>query len=167
MGELHHILRCASSRTLPLRRTQKNPYQAHDVFFCIYMHICERPENTRVGANCNSPFQMWVNRNMGNLQWGKFEMWVNSQYGRFGMGANCNSPLQRTQTYSRQYQCSMINDFCSLFTFHFSLFTLHYLPKGWIIESFLVVLLTQAVDGRWSAPQQQAELGDAGALLAG
>ena len=53
MGELHHILRCASSRTLPLQRTQTPSYQAHDVFFCIYMYICERSENTRVEANCN------------------------------------------------------------------------------------------------------------------
>ena len=37
----------------PLRHTQTPSYQAHDVFFCIYMHICERPDNTRVGANCN------------------------------------------------------------------------------------------------------------------
>ena len=63
--------------------------------------------------------------------------------------------------------CSLTPVHFSLFTLHSSLFTLHYLPKGWIIEGFLVVLLTQAVDGRWSAPQQQAELGDGGTLLAG
>ena len=61
----------------------------------------------------------------------------------------------------------MINNLCSLLTDLCSLTSAYYLPKGWIIESFLVVLLTQAVDGRWSAPQQQAELGDAGTLLAG
>ena len=65
MGELHHILRCASSRTLPLQRTQKNLSHARDVFLCVYTHIytylhdiCQRSDNTRVGANCNSPFHM-------------------------------------------------------------------------------------------------------------
>ena len=120
---------------------------------------------------------MRVNCNMANLKCGQiwngdeFEMWVICNMGELHHILRCASsrtlPLQCAQTYSRQYQCSMINDFCSLFTLHFSLFTLHYLPKGWIIEGFLVVLLTQAVDGRWSAPQQQAELGDGGALLAG
>ena len=37
----------------PLRRTQKNPYHARDAFLCIYTYVCERPDNTRVGANCN------------------------------------------------------------------------------------------------------------------
>ena len=36
------------------------------MMFFVYLHICERPENTRVGANCNSPSHMgelktWVN----------------------------------------------------------------------------------------------------------
>ena len=53
VGELHHILRCASSRTLPLRRTQTYSHHARDAFLCIYMYVCERPDNTRVGANCN------------------------------------------------------------------------------------------------------------------
>nr|DAN39715.1 MAG TPA: hypothetical protein [Caudoviricetes sp.] len=53
MGKLHHILRCASSRTLPLQRAQTYSHHAHDAFLCIYMYICERPDNTRVGANCN------------------------------------------------------------------------------------------------------------------
>ena len=66
----------------PLRRTQKNPYHARDAFFVylhaylqvfthIYMYICERPDNTRVGANCNSPFHMGAIENMGDLQWGR------------------------------------------------------------------------------------------------
>ena len=37
----------------PLQRAQKNPYHARDAFLCIYMYICEHPDNTRVGANCN------------------------------------------------------------------------------------------------------------------
>ena len=56
MGELHHILRCASLRTLPLQRAQKNPYHARDAFLCIYivfMYIRQCPDNTHVGANCN------------------------------------------------------------------------------------------------------------------
>jgi len=36
------------------------------MMFFVYLHICERPENTRVGANCNSPSYM-----------GEFEMWAN------------------------------------------------------------------------------------------
>jgi len=41
------------------------------MFLCIYMYICERSENTRVGANCNSPFHMGEFKNMG-----EFEMWA-------------------------------------------------------------------------------------------
>nr|DAN63810.1 MAG TPA: hypothetical protein [Caudoviricetes sp.] len=41
MGNLHHILRCASSRTLPLRRTQTYSHHAHDAFF-VYLHVCLR-----------------------------------------------------------------------------------------------------------------------------
>ena len=67
MSELHHILRCASSRTLPLRRTQTYSHHARNAFLCIYMYVCERPDNTRVGANCNSPFHMWAIENMGEL----------------------------------------------------------------------------------------------------
>ena len=37
------------------------------------MYICQHPENTRVGANCNSPFHMgefviWAKYNVGELQ---------------------------------------------------------------------------------------------------
>ena len=99
------------------------------------MHICERPENTRVGANCNSPFHMGAIENMS-----EFEIWVNLRKKRTQQHrAICKSPLQRTQKTSCQYQWSMINnlcsltpvhwplftDLCSLFTFHFSLFTFH------------------------------------------
>ncbi|ATA86667.1 hypothetical protein CGC50_05490 [Capnocytophaga gingivalis] len=75
------------------------------------------------------------------------------------MGELQFAPTTHAKT-SCQYQCSLL-------TVHCSLTSAHYLSKSWIIEDFLVVLLTQAVDGRWSAPQQQAELGDGGALLAG
>ena len=37
----------------PLQRAQTYSHHAHDAFLCIYMYICERPDNTRVGANCN------------------------------------------------------------------------------------------------------------------
>ena len=39
----------------PLQRAQTYSHHAHDAFLCIYMylHICERLDNTRVGANCN------------------------------------------------------------------------------------------------------------------
>ena len=100
------------------------------------MHICERPENTRVGANCNSPFHMGgAIENMG-----EFAMRANLRKKRTQQHrAICKSPLQRTQKTSCQYQCSMINvqwsminvhwplltDLCSLFTFHSSLFTFH------------------------------------------
>ena len=34
--------------------TRKRPHTKPMTFFlCIYMYICERSENTRVGANCN------------------------------------------------------------------------------------------------------------------
>ena len=46
--------------------TRKHTHTMPMMFFCvftcifarIYMYICERPDNTRVGANCNSPFHM-------------------------------------------------------------------------------------------------------------
>ena len=34
-------------------KNKKNLYHASDAFLCIYMYICERSENTHVGANCN------------------------------------------------------------------------------------------------------------------
>ena len=61
------------------------------LFLCIYMYICERPENTRVGANCNSPFHMGEFKNMG-----EFEMWAICNMGDLGKKhtqqhrANCN-----------------------------------------------------------------------------
>ena len=86
MGELHHILRCASSRTLPLQRTQKNLSHARDVFLCVYTHIytylhdiCQRSDNTRVGANCNLPFHM-----------GEFVIWAKYNVGELGCGRICN-----------------------------------------------------------------------------
>ena len=75
VGEFHHILRCASSRTLPLRRTQKNLCHARDAI-CIY--ICQRSDNTRVGANCNSPIHM-----------GEFVIWVKYNVGELGCGRIC------------------------------------------------------------------------------
>ena len=33
--------------------TRKHTHTMPAMFLCIYMYICERPENTRVGANCN------------------------------------------------------------------------------------------------------------------
>ena len=39
------------------------------------MYICQHPENTRVGANCNSPFHM-----------GEFEMWTKYNVGELGCG---------------------------------------------------------------------------------
>ena len=95
----------------PLQRAQTYSHHAHNVFLCIYMylHICERPENTRVGANCNSPSHMGAIENMG-----EFETWV-----------NCNvsdSRQKRTQQHKGELQfaptthaknlmpISMIND---------------------------------------------------------
>nr|DAN63806.1 MAG TPA: hypothetical protein [Caudoviricetes sp.] len=61
MGELQYgrIVIWANCNS-PLRHTQTNPYHARDafcVFTCIftriYIYTCERPDNTRVGANCN------------------------------------------------------------------------------------------------------------------
>ena len=50
------------------------------------MYICQHPENTRVGANCNSPFHM-----------GEFEMWMNfatwmnfAIWDKFAIWMNCN-----------------------------------------------------------------------------
>ena len=40
------------------------------MMFFVYLHICERPENTRVGANCNSPSHIGAIENMGELQCG-------------------------------------------------------------------------------------------------
>ena len=60
------------------------------------MYICQHPENTCVGANCNSPFHM-----------GEFEMWMNfatwmnfAIWDKFAIWANCNSPLRHMQTPS-------------------------------------------------------------------
>ena len=39
------------------------------------MYICQHPENTRVGANCNSPIHM-----------GEFEMWTKYNVGELGCG---------------------------------------------------------------------------------
>ena len=41
----------------------------------IYMYICQRSDNTRVGANCNSPIHM-----------GEFEMWTKYNVGELGCG---------------------------------------------------------------------------------
>mgnify|MGYP007024737820 CR=1 FL=1 len=69
------------------------------------MYICQHPENTRVGANCNSPFHMgefemwanfatwmnfaiwdkfaiWMNCNMGELWCGRISIWMNLRCGR-------------------------------------------------------------------------------------
>ena len=56
------------------------------------MYIRQHPENTRVGANCNSPFHMgefviWAKYNVGELgsgriaTWMNFATWMNLQYG--------------------------------------------------------------------------------------
>ena len=91
VGEFHHILRCASSRTLPLQRTQTPSYQAHDVFLCVYTHIytylhdiCQHSDNTHVGANCNSPIlwgqfalPLWSIENIGEFAtWMNFAIWA-------------------------------------------------------------------------------------------
>jgi len=76
------------------------------MFLCIYMYlhdICQHSENTRVGANCNSPFHMGAIENMG-----EFVIWANLRKKRTQQHrAICKSPLQRTQKTSCQYQCSM------------------------------------------------------------
>ena len=135
----------------PLQRAQTYSHHAHDVFLCIYMYIyiyiCERPDNTRVGANCNSPFHMGgAIENMG-----EFAMRANLRKKRTQQHrAICKSPLQHTQKTSCQYQCSMINvqwlmftDPCSLTSAHFSLFTLHFsLPSPLLLLfSFLTTIL--------------------------
>ena len=38
----------------PLQRAQTYSHHARDAFLCIYMYICERPENTHVGAKSAS-----------------------------------------------------------------------------------------------------------------
>ena len=35
------------------KHTHTMPVMFFCVFTCIYIYICERPENTSVGANCN------------------------------------------------------------------------------------------------------------------
>ena len=40
------------------------------IFTRIYIYICQRLDNTRVGANCNSPFHMGAIENMGELNYG-------------------------------------------------------------------------------------------------
>ena len=58
----------------------KRPYTIPMMFFCVftayiymYLHdICQRLDNTRVGANCNSPIHYF-----GELKiWDKFVTWV-------------------------------------------------------------------------------------------
>ena len=54
------------------------------------MYICQHPENTCVGANCNSPFhmgefEMWMNFAtwMNFAIWDKFAIWANCGVGEF------------------------------------------------------------------------------------
>ena len=96
------ILRCSASRTslwaaqashTPLRQLADFAPTTHAkksipcpwCFLCIYMYICECPENTRVGANCNSPSHMGEIENMG-----KFEMGAICNKGELQYGRICN-----------------------------------------------------------------------------
>jgi len=72
------------------------------------MYICQHPENTRIGANCNSPFhmgefEMWMNFAtwMNFAIWDKFAIWMNCNMGELHHILRCASsrtlPLRRTQ----------------------------------------------------------------------
>ena len=70
------------------------------IFARIYMYICERPDNTRVGANCNSPFHMGEFKNMG-----EFEMW-----------AICNiGDLRKKHTQQHRANCNVGDLQCGRF----------------------------------------------------
>ena len=120
----------------PLQHTQTNPYHAHDVFLCIYMYIyiyiCQRLDNTRVGANCNSPFHMGAIENMGELNYGR--IWGKNARNSIGRFANRPYNARKKPHANINVQWSMINvhwplftDLCSLplLTVHCSLFTVH------------------------------------------
>lgn len=59
MSEFEIWANCITYSAVPARGLY--PYNVHKrthtmlmmPFLCIYRYVCERPDNTRVGANCN------------------------------------------------------------------------------------------------------------------
>ena len=105
-------------------------------FLCIYMYICERPKNTRVGANCNSPsymgeFEMWVNCNKANCNMGEFHHILRCASSRTLPLRHTQKNLMPISMINVQWlmffndQWLMITDPCSPLTLHFSLLTFH------------------------------------------
>ena len=115
----------------PLQRAQTYSHHAHDVFLCICMHICERSENIRVGANCNSPFHMGAIENMGELNYGRIELWANCiTYSAAPARGLCPYDTRKKphanindQWLITSVHWPLFTDLCSLFTLHSSLFT--------------------------------------------
>ena len=107
-------------------------------FLCIYMHIYtylhdiyQRLDNTRVGANCNSPFHMGAIENMGELNYGRIELWANCiTYSAAPARGLCPYDTRKKphanindQWLITSVHWPLFTDLCSLFTLHSSLFT--------------------------------------------
>ena len=116
------------------------------VYLHTYLHVftwyLSTFGNTRVGANCNSPFHM-----------GEFGMWTIWNMGEFATKANCNmGELQFAPTthaknlmpismFNDQWlmftdPCSLTSAHSSLFTLHFSLFTFHWPLPSYFYSHF-------------------------------
>ena len=101
------------------------------IFTRIYMYICERSENTRVGAKSASwrsgVCEQFALPHGGNWKHGEIWNVSDSRKKRTQQHrAICKSPLRHTQKTSCQYQWLMFNDQWSMTSTHSSLFTLHF-----------------------------------------